>query len=353
MKRFEQRNVYRSHAFVATFSIILGAAVMYVYLQYGNTPFIPAGIQAVRESSIRYGTPATLTDPLITVTPTLQNSPHFAGIQSTVQKYIDHQKNMGLLSAAVHFRDINTVEGFVVNPTEKYYPASLYKVFLMITYFKLAEDDPTILNKEIYYSGARDGDAREEIRSAVQLSHGTTYTTLQLIQHMIRYSDNNALRLLTDNLTDAQSHIYLQVFGDLNVDPSTVDQQTDSLTVGGYATVLAALYNASYLDRSYSERALTLMTESDFTAGIESGVPNGVIVAEKFGEAQIETNHAIVGKQLSNCGIVYYPSHPYRLCIMTKGDGNHIKFLEGVIEDISRLIYQDMEIRYPKSEAVK
>jgi hypothetical protein len=32
---------------------------------------------------------------------------------------------------------------------------------------------------------------------------------------------------------------------------------------------------------------------------------------------------------------------------MTKGSGDHVKFLEGVMADISRMIYKDIEKRYP------
>lgn len=330
---------------ISLLSFCVGVGVTYLFLQ--TIPNSQELLKPVRESSIPYGSQGTLTDPLINITSVAPNSPEYSALQSTIQSYIDSQKENGLISAAVQLRDFNNVTGFVINPDEKYYPASLYKVFLMITYFKMAQDNPSILDTVIHYSGSKDLDSREEIKSAVQLTPNTDYTVNQLIQHMIRYSDNNALRVLTDNLTNEQSHMYLQVFGDLNIDPSTVDQQIDSLKVGGYATVLAALYNASYLDRTYSERALLLLTETDFTEGIESGIPNGVIVAQKFGEAQIQTNNAIVGKQLSNCGIVYYPHHPYRLCIMLKGSGDHIKFLEGVLSGISRIVYKDMENRYP------
>ncbi|MDB5187829.1 MAG: hypothetical protein JWO50_349 [Candidatus Kaiserbacteria bacterium] len=334
---------------------VVVACVIEAIIGFGLCRFFlfPRSVQSalcpapVRESSMQYGSQATLSDPLITIRPASPNSPEYAALQDQVQSYINSQTENGLSSASVQFRDINTVTGFVINPTEKYYPASLYKVFLMITYFRIAGENPDILNKKIYYEGTHDYNAPEEIKPSVDLVPNTYYTVEQLIEHMIRYSDNNALRALTDNLTNEQTHIYQQVFGDLNINPSTVDQQVNTLTVGGYGTVLSALYNASYLDRRYSERALELLTQSDFTEGIASGVPNTSELAQKFGEAQIEVNGAIVGKQLSNCGIIYYPHHPYRLCVMTKGAGDHIKFLEGVLADISRIVYKDVEKRYP------
>jgi hypothetical protein len=108
------------------------------------------------------------------------------------------------------------------------------------------------------------------------------------------------------------------------------------------------LYNSTYLGRENSERALKLLSETDFSEGIESGVPNNVLVSEKFGEVRMtDANGNLLGKQINNCGIVYYPGHPYLLCVMTKGQGDDVKGLEGVVASISRIVYKGMQTLYP------
>jgi beta-lactamase class A len=138
------------------------------------------------------------------------------------------------------------------------------------------------------------------------------------------------------------------VFGDLGVDPSVLSKYTDNMSVQAYSMFLRALYNATYLNREDSERALRLLSETDFSEGIESGVPNSTLVAEKFGEVKMTDSSGVqLGKEINNCGIVYYPDHPYLLCIMTKGEGNDIKGLESVVAGVSRIVYQGMQTLYP------
>lgn len=218
-----------------------------------------------------------------------------------------------------------------------------------MAYYKIAETDPAVLSDEITYSGAEDRNAVEEIKSAVQLTPGAAYTAEQLIEHLIRYSDNNAANLLLQHLSDTNRiAAYTAVFSELGINPSVLTQYTDNVAVQQYSMFLRSLYNATYLSRANSERALRLLSETDFTEGIESGVPNGTPVAQKFGEVRMtDASGMLLGKEINNCGIVYYPGHPYLLCIMTKAKGDDIQALENNIASISRIIYKHMQDFYP------
>jgi beta-lactamase class A len=166
---------------------------------------------------------------------------------------------------------------------------------------------------------------------------------------MIRYSDNNAVDLLTEHLKET-NHVdaYTAVFADLGIDPSVLEKYTDNVTTQKYSMFLRSLYNATYLTQDASEHAMRLLAETDFSEGIESGVPNDVLVAQKFGEARMTDSHGtLLGKEINNCGIVYYPGHPYLLCIMTKKSGDDNAGLEGEIASMSRIIYKNMQDLYP------
>jgi hypothetical protein len=61
-------------------------------------------------------------------------------------------------------------------------------------------------------------------------------------------------------------------------------------------------------------------------------------VAHKFGEHRNATvSGEIAETELHDCGIIYYPEHPYFLCIMTKGE--NLPSLESVISSASKLVY--------------
>jgi len=102
------------------------------------------------------------------------------------------------------------------------------------------------------------------------------------------------------------------------------------------------LYNASYLNKELSEKALQYLSEVDFKQGLVSGVPQGIVVAHKFGEKVFGSSAEI--KQLHDCGIVYYPRHPYLLCVMTRGAS--FEYLDDTIRQISSLVYQEVDAQH-------
>ena len=303
-------------------------------------------LRAVRESDFASSSAYEFTDPLMSVSSGGVNpAPEYAQLYQKVSTYITGQQSAGLTTASVSFRDIDNSDGFNVNPTTLYDPASLTKIPLAMAYYSLAEQDPTVLSQTIYYSGDPDLDANEQIESPVQLAPGN-FTVEHMIEHMIRYSDNNAEQLLADHLgAIGQLKVLATLFADLGIKPNPDDPEY--ATAQSYSLFLRVLYNATYLDRDHSEKLLQLLAQSDFSKGIEGGVPNGISVAQKFGDVRItDAQGTQVGAELQDCGIVYDPDHPFVLCIMTKGSNIH--YLESVISDISQIVYQNIEQRYPQ-----
>jgi len=88
------------------------------------------------------------------------------------------------------------------------------------------------------------------------------------------------------------------------------------------------------------EKALDLLSQVEFKQGLNKNIPQNIEVAHKFGERQLQDKSV----QLHDCGIVYYPNHPYLLCIMTRG--TNYNSLSNVIGQISGSIYSDINTRY-------
>jgi beta-lactamase class A len=343
----QARNVrlrFAAIGFIAGAIVAAGVALTFF------TAHQPSTMKALRESDISSSSGYTFTDPLIGLSSGSANNsaPEYAALEAQINTYIASQGSSGLSSASVKFGDIEDSEGFTINPDETYDPASLTKVPLAMSYYALAETDPSILAGTITYPGDPDLDASEQVKSATQLVPGQSYTVEELIEHMIRYSDNNAEQLLADHLSTTQNLDALNsLFADLGIKTSPDDP--DYMTVQSASLFLRVLFNATYLDRSDSEKLLQLLSQTDFTAGLRSGVPGTIPVAEKFGDARIpNTQGTVVGAELQNCGIIYYPDHPYLLCIMTKGAS--IPDLERVISGISQMVFQNVEDRYPTNQ---
>lgn len=242
---------------------------------------------------------------------------------------------------SVFFRDPQKGSWFAINDDDKYTPASLLKVPTMIAYFKLAESNPDLLHLKIHYDGNSDENSGEYFKSSQRIEKGTSYTVEELIRAMIISSDNNATGLLNKT---AEPDALNEVYQDIGI-PLPAAGSVDFMTVRSYAYFFRVLYNATYLSREFSEKAMQILSETDFSKGMRAGVPSHIPIAHKFGERTIRyTDAPDVDRELHDCGYVYYPNHPYLLCIMTKG--KNFDDLASVIKSISKSAYTWVEKEY-------
>lgn len=232
---------------------------------------------------------------------------------------------------SVYFRDLNNGPVFGFDETEKFSPASLLKVPLMMAVLKHAESDPAQLSRRLV------NDIPDIAIAAIDpgtLERGKEYSVDELLYAMIADSDNHAMVLLRNLLSTEE---FEDVYTDLGMLVPDVRTIADNMSVREYASFFRILYNASYLNRKMSQRGLELLTASRFKQGIVAGVPPGISVAHKFGERGYSDKDT---KQLHDCGIVYFPQNPYVLCIMTRGTS--FSDLTSILKDISQLVYSEV-----------
>lgn len=149
---------------------------------------------------------------------------------------------------------------------------------------------------------------------------------------MIVDSDNVAKNAILDALNPAS----LQ---DIYEEMSFLQDEAGNITPKNYVRFLSRLYNATYLNRTYSNMALELLTKTSFNDGLVAGLPTNVKVAHKYGERGIYEDNALVGVELHDCGLVYAEKSPYFVCIMTKGAD--INNLAKILRDISGAVYRN------------
>lgn len=256
---------------------------------------------------------------------------NFNKLESEIDEYIESKKTSGEISnAAVYFRQLRNGAWFGVNEREEYAPASLLKVPVMMAYFKAAEADKAILDKEIAFNGSVES-INQRFAPAEELKTGENYTAEELLERLIKYSDNNALVLLAENINAGAIE---KLMTDIGIENSSSNNSEDSMSVRSYASLFRILYNASYLNKDYSEKALQLLANTSFDEGLRKGVPKDVEIAHKFGQRDVD---GVGLKQLHDCGIVYHPDGPYLLCVMTRGFDYDV--LSNVIGEISKRTY--------------
>lgn len=268
-----------------------------------------------------------------------KNSRSLSDLESKILKEINQKKLEGKLTdASVFIRDINSGNQININPDVKYFPASLTKIPFMIAFLKAAESQPDLLNKEAKVTLSQDYNASQEVSPKESAKIGQSYKADDMLSMMVKYSDNNSLYTLV-KLLDQKT--FNTVYEDLGLKfPSNVEEQVDYMTAYDFAYFLRILYNSTYLKRDLSEKALGLMSASDFDLGIKAGLPSEVNLAHKFG-LQTKVNGSTTERQMHDCGIVYDKDHPYVICMMTRSTAS-IEEIESTMKEISSMTYEEM-----------
>jgi len=194
--------------------------------------------------------------------------------------------------------------------------------------FKQATDDPAFLSRQFVWQ-EESLNNKEYFKAENELENNKTYSINEAVSYMIRYSDNNAANVL--NYAVDTSTIVAS-FSELGI--ASPGEQNYAISARTYGSFFRILYNSTFLNKEYSEKALRLLSETVFNKGLAAGLPPTVKIAHKFGERPVDA----ATKQLHDCGIVYYPNRPYLLCVMTRG--KDFDKLASFIAEVSKIVYK-------------
>lgn len=231
---------------------------------------------------------------------------------------------------SVYFQDLDHGPRFGIGEYDKFRPASLIKLPLLLLFLHAADIDPAIFDKTLSYTVALNTEDNIE-ETAETIQPDTPYTIRELLTKMIVYSDNRSYVLLLREMNN-QPDLAYKTFQDLDTLQMMLQTDETYVSISSYAKLFAILYNISYLSKDMSQYGLELLSQATFKEGITKGVPDTQRVAHKFGYAVIDGEG-----QLHDCGIVYHPKMAYILCVLTTGaDTNKAN---AAIIDISKTVY--------------
>lgn len=263
----------------------------------------------------------------------------YVDLKQALEVNVAEAKNvLNASKISLYFRDLDIARWVGIAEDDTYHPASLMKVPLMIAYFKEAEKNPALLSKRLPYHTFTN---LPPFDTPSTLVVGTAYSVNNLIERMIIDSDNGAAILLLEHMNPEVLSETYTTLGIPEPDDYTIDYKISARTYGLFFRIL---YNATYLTPAYSEKALALLTKTTFTKTLVAGVPEGVTVAHKWGQHVSTRGEQITGIELSDCGVVYYPGHPYLLCVMTRAtdEASAMK----IISAISKTTYDAVAKQY-------
>lgn len=327
MQKTGKQQGSRSTIQVATTGFVIGVLLVFLLIQFIDHKHSYSDVGFKED---RYSDQFPLISPLLECT--TNESKELSSFDDEIDVVSDRLMSNGTITdISYYFRDLNNGLWMGINENEKFAPASLMKMPLMISYLKQSEEDPAILEREYIFSKEDDNYLKQNIVPEDLMVTGTYYSVNNLIERMIKYSDNSALRML---LRYGDPFQY-RVFDDLDMDLPEINESEEFISVRDYSRFFRILYNASYLNEELSNSALEILSGTQFKEGIVAGVPGNVLVSHKFGER-------LVGdvQQLHDCGIVYAKDSPYVICVMTRG--SDLDRLSKAIAELSEVTYEEV-----------
>jgi beta-lactamase class A len=322
---------YRSHIILTATGIAVGFLSAPLFWDEQES-----GQFAIREYDQRYEFIRPL---LICQTSEDAEAEEFNSLKRQVDEVISAaRKAKKLTTISVYFRDLNSGRWIGINELEMYSPASLLKVPVMMAHLKKAEERPEAL--QIKYRYTKGSEEDDPLIQKPLLVDNHMYTAFDLIRGMIIQSDNVATQMLE---TIADQSILEETYGVLELkNPYDTGDELYQLSAKKYALFFRALYNSTFLNREMSNQALELLSESEFSLGLRAGTPTNIKVAHKHGVRGIDDEDGSHIVEVSDCGIVYDPSSPYLLCVMSRGTNAYV--LSDVIREIAEVVYSGVVV---------
>jgi len=248
----------------------------------------------------------------------------FSDLKPQIQKILTENTSA---SYGVYIEDLTSGAWMGVNERDRFVPASLFKLPIMVGVLKKVERGELLLDEEI---ALKEGDLDNESGTLFQKGAGYKITVKELIRKMIKESDNTAVKTLFHKLSvDEQVEAGIGV----GLPLPTGEESQVMASPKDVSNMLRSLYFSTYLQRPFSEIALSILAETDFRSQLPKGLPAGIKIAHKVGFYEN-------GEYIHDCGIVYLPLKPYIICVMSKDNTN--EEADRVISSISKTVYDYM-----------
>jgi beta-lactamase class A len=246
--------------------------------------------------------------------------------------------NNVITNASIYLRNMDSGEELYLSPNETFAPASIQKVMMLIRILKLSEGDSTLLTTKRPFSLSYNSNAGATIPPTHTPQHGQEYSTQELLDFMIKYSDNISYELLLNLIGQEE---YERIYEEVKLQyPESVATPTNFISAHQLYFFFRLLYNASYLSTENSETALHLLSQTDYQNGLTKLLPPATPVAHKYGITALKDEAGNPYGELHDCGIIYHPQTPYFLCVMTKSRSTDISPIENLIATISQQTFQ-------------
>lgn len=338
IKKISRRPIIRT-SLIFLLGLLLGLGIEW-RINVWQEGSLPPSFQKIHPLNNNY----SFINPLLGFEITTQKYGQYDTLRNQINNFLQAPEiDSQIKKVAVYFRNLESGETVGINANEEFNPASLLKVPIMIAYYKIAETHPEILTETYEYT---DEDVAILNRAfgndlETKLIKNQAYRVDTLIQEMIIHSDNIAKYLLVIHFPkDDLNNIY----SELGIQIHSTSPYTYTISAHAYSFFFRTLYNSTFLNWEMSEKALKLLSQVDYKNGLTTPISGNIKIAHKFGSYARFEDKKVTSVELHDCGIIYYPKHPYLLCVMTRGNDTHE--LELIIQHISKMAYEFIDKKF-------
>lgn len=319
-RKHRRRREARKRLIILILSIVL-FILLIVFLRSAFNHFIHPS-QSVKSATITRG--SSPTSPPKTTNPPPTERTNSPLLSDAVQSALTGTRgNYGIL-----IQNLKTKEFYSSNEHTRYYSASLYKLWVMLTVFEqinngtlnkdtIMTQDIKILNKKFNIGS----ESAELTEGSIKMSVG------EALEKMIVISDNYSALLLTEkvklssiNNTLKQKGFYESELGKNDTPPTT--------TPYDIGLFFEKLYNGQLADKATTNEMIALLKAQRLNDKIPKYLPDNIVVAHKTGELDLYSHDA---------GIIYTPELEYILVVLSKSDSPDLADVR--ISNISQEVY--------------
>ncbi len=195
---------------------------------------------------------------------------------------------------------------YAYQPDTVFFAASLYKIVVGGAVYDMISSNKISLSYTYSYEPSDYADGAGVIREG---DYGETYTLDELLDYLLKYSDNVAQNILIRNISREK---VVDFYNYLSPEGGTmfVDQTSTPRRI---SNLLVSIYNNKNWSRDLRRDFFVRMIDTEFETRIPPALSSGLIFSHKIGNWPEDTWH--------DCGIVFDSSfdNPTVVCLMSTG----------------------------------
>lgn len=241
--------------------------------------------------------------PVLTVTPITPDMSN-TDLMKIVEKELEGADG----TYGVVLINLKTRQEYILNGDREFNPASLYKLWVMVTVYQKIQngqlDKNDVLSQDI---GVLNSKFDIDPTIAEQTEGTVTMTVSEALEKMITRSDNYAALLLSEKVNLSSVSKYLS---DVNLLSSKLGEPPIT-TANDVALFLEKLYKRNLANEQYTQEMLELLKRQKINNKLPKNLDKNIVIAHKTGELDSFSHDA---------GIIFTDRGDYIVVVMSETD---------------------------------